>query len=116
VVGAFLGPTSLRERPEAARHILATTQGIDIRSVTFAIRSVVPMRPDQTDLFATIRCPVMVVAGREDTTFPLPEVRRMAAAIPGAELQIIDDAAHLAALEVPATVNKLTDEFLARHA
>ena len=72
------------------------------------------MRPDQSELFTTIRRPVLVVAGREDTTFPLPEVQRMAEVIPGAELQILDEAAHLVALEVPDTVNKLVDEFIDR--
>jgi len=84
--------------------------------VSYAIRSVVPMRPDQTDLFATIRTPVLVVAGREDATFPLPEVRRMADAIPDARFQVLDGAAHLVALEVPDVVNKLAEEFIDRHA
>jgi len=33
VVRAFLGPTSLRDRPQAARHILASTRAVDVRSV-----------------------------------------------------------------------------------
>jgi 3-oxoadipate enol-lactonase len=115
VLGAFLGPTSLRERPAVVRHVLAAARANDVRSVSFAIRSVVPLRPDQTALFATIRTPVLVLAGREDATFPLPEVRRMAATIPGSELQILDGAAHLAALEVPGTVNRLTQDFIDRH-
>jgi len=116
VVRAFLGPTSLRERPAAVRHVLAAARAVDVRSVSYAIRSVVPMRPDQTDLFATIRTPVLVVAGREDATFPLPEVRRMADAIPDARFQVLDGAAHLVALEVPDVVNKLAEEFIDRHA
>jgi 3-oxoadipate enol-lactonase len=115
VVRAFLGPTSLRERPAAVRHVLAAARAVDVRSVSFAIRSVVPMRPDQTELFGTIRTPVLVVAGREDATFPVPEVQRMAEAIPGAELQILDGAAHLVALEVPDAVNKLTQDFIDRN-
>ena len=114
VVRAFLGPTSLRERPAAVRHVLAAARAVDVGSVSYAIRSVVPMRPDQTDLFATIRTPVLVVAGREDTTFRLPEVRRMAEAIPGAEFQVLDGAAHLVALEVPDVVNKLAEDYIDR--
>jgi 3-oxoadipate enol-lactonase len=40
----------------------------------------------------------------------------MAAAIPNADFVVIDDAAHLAALEVPDQVNSLVDDFLAQHA
>jgi len=116
VVRAFLGPTSLRERPAAVQHVLAAARAVDVRSVSYAIRSVVPMRPDQTDLFATIRTPVLVIAGREDATFPLPEVRRMAEAIPDAEFQVLDGAAHLVALEVPDVVNKLAEDFIDRTA
>jgi 3-oxoadipate enol-lactonase len=114
VVGAFLGPTSRRERPDAVRTVLSVAQSQDIRSVSFAVRSVVLLREDQANLFGTIRTPVLVVAGREDTTFPLPEAERMAAAIPGAELVVLDGAAHLVALEVPETVNKLAEDFIDR--
>jgi 3-oxoadipate enol-lactonase len=112
VVRAFLGPTSLGERPAAVQHVQAAVRAVDVRSVSYAIRSVVPMRPDQTDLFATIRTPVLVLGGREDATFRLPEVRRMARAIPDAEFQVLDGAAHLVALEVPDVVNKLAEDFI----
>jgi 3-oxoadipate enol-lactonase len=115
VVGAFLGPTSLRERPAVVRHVRTAARATDVRSVSFAVRSVVPLRPDQAALFATIRTPVLVLAGREDTTFRVPEVRRMAAAIPGSELKILDGAAHLVALEVPETVNRMAQDFIDRH-
>lgn len=115
VVDAFLGPTSRRERPEAVKTVLTTARAQDFRSVAHAVRSVVLLREDQGTLFGTIRTPVLVVAGREDATFPVPEAERMAEAIPGAELVVLDGAAHLVALEVPETVNKLTQEFIDRH-
>lgn len=55
---------------------------------------------------------MLVVAGREDATFPVAEVSRMADAIPGARFVVIEDAAHLVALEVPDRVNELIVEFL----
>ncbi|WP_346384420.1 alpha/beta hydrolase [Nocardioides sp.] len=116
VLKAFLGPTSLHERPDVVRHVLDVAQANNVRSASYAIRSVVPLRPDQTELFATIRTPVLVIAGREDATFPVPELERMAAAIPTAELQIIEGAAHLVALEVPDQVNKIIDDFLVERA
>jgi len=114
VVDAFLGPTSRRDRPETVRTVVEVARGNHVPSVTPAIRSVVSLRPDQHQLFGRIECPVLVVAGREDATFPLPEVTAMAEAIPGAELVVLEDAAHLAALEVPEQVNRLLEEFLAR--
>ena len=45
----------------------------------------------------------------------LAEVRRMAEAIPGSELVVLDQVGHLAAYEAPDTVNTLIDDFLDRH-
>jgi 3-oxoadipate enol-lactonase len=112
VVKAFLGPTSRRQRPEVVRKVVDVARGNHVPSTVHAVRSVVSLRPDQHELFGRIRCPVLVVAGREDATFPLPEPRAMADAIPGAELVVIEDAAHLAALEVPDLVNDLVARFL----
>lgn len=116
VLKAFLGPTTRRNRPEAVRTVLDVAGRNDVASVSHAIRSVVPDRPDHHALFATITTPVLVIAGREDATFPLEELNSMAEAIPGSELVVLDDAAHLVALEVPETVNALADRFLAERA
>lgn len=116
VIRAFLGPTSRRTRPEAVRTVLDVARRNDVASARHAVRSVVPDRPDHHALFATIRTPVLVIAGREDATFPLDELRSMADAIPTSELVVLDDAAHLVALEVPETVNSLVDRFLAERA
>ena len=78
------------------------------------MRSVVPRRPDQRTLLARVTTPVLVVAGIEDATFPNAETKSMADAIPGAAYAVLDGVAHLAALEDPATVNRLIEEFLAR--
>lgn len=113
VLKAFLGPTTMASRPAVVQQVRDTVGRADIASVAWAVRSVVPQRPDQRELFSRIRTPVLVVAGAEDATFRLPESQAMAAAVPGAELVVIDGAAHLAALEAPAEVNALVDQFLA---
>jgi 3-oxoadipate enol-lactonase len=78
------------------------------------VRSVVPARPDQRSLFAKISTPVLVVAGAEDATFPVPETLAMAEAIPGSAVAVLDGVAHLAGLENPSLVNNLIDEFVFR--
>ncbi|KRC65069.1 alpha/beta hydrolase [Aeromicrobium sp. Root236] len=115
VLKAFLGPTSLRTRPEVVRTVRASLSNVDMASATWAVRSVVPQRPDQRDLFARISTPVLVVAGEEDATFRVAETWVMAESIPGADFVVIDGAAHLAALEVPDRVNALVAGFLAKH-
>jgi 3-oxoadipate enol-lactonase len=112
VLKAFLGPTTFRTRHDVVRTVRGSLSRVDIASASWAVRSVVPDRPDQRELFARIRTPVLVVAGKEDATFPVPETRVMAEAIPGSSFVVIDGAAHLAALEVPDQVNALVDDFL----
>jgi 3-oxoadipate enol-lactonase len=113
VLKAFLGPTTFRERPDVVAFVRGSVQAVDLRSSAWAVRSVVPRRPDQRALLADVRTPVLVVAGAEDATFPNAETRAMADAIPGAEFVVLDGVAHLAALENPGLVNALVDEFLA---
>ncbi|MPQ97048.1 alpha/beta fold hydrolase [Modestobacter sp. I12A-02628] len=114
VVSAFLGPTSLRERPDAVRYVREAAQRVDMASVSWAVRSVVVDRPDQRRLFTAISTPVLVVAGAEDSTFPPAEGRALADAVPGAEFVIVDGAAHLLPVEVPGRVDELVGEFLRR--
>jgi 3-oxoadipate enol-lactonase len=112
VLKAFLGPTTFATRPDVVAFVRDTVQGVDIGSASWAVRSVVPARPDQRSLFAKISTPVLVVAGAEDATFPLPETAAMAGAIPNAQLAVLDGVAHLAGLENPPLVNKLIEDFV----
>jgi 3-oxoadipate enol-lactonase len=116
VLRAFLGATTLRTRPSVVEAVRSAVESVDISSASWAVRSVVPLRPDQRALLGTIRTPVLVVAGSEDATFPLAETKAMADAIPGASLLVLDGVAHLAALENPVLVNSVIDEFLVGHA
>ncbi|AHH95697.1 alpha/beta fold hydrolase [Kutzneria viridogrisea] len=113
-VDAFVGPTTRRERPEVVAKIEAALARVDVSAARWAVASVVPRRPDQLALLGAVRSPVLVVAGRQDATFPVAETRLMAEAIPGARFVVLERAAHLAALEAPAEVNALIEEFLSR--
>jgi 3-oxoadipate enol-lactonase len=112
VVRAFLGPTTERTRPQVVRRVVDVARRNDPASVAHAVRSVVIDRPDQRGRFASITCPTLIVGGREDRTFPVPELEVMAKSIPGAELVVVDGAAHLAAAEIPDEVNRLVETFL----
>jgi 3-oxoadipate enol-lactonase len=114
VLKGFLGPTTFRTRPDVVAFVRDSVQRVDFRSGSWAVRSVVPLRPDQRALLSRVRTPVMVVAGVEDATFPVPETTTMAKAIPGGAMTVLDGVAHLAALEDPATVNSLIGEFVSR--
>jgi 3-oxoadipate enol-lactonase len=112
VLKAFLGPTTFRTRPEVVTFVRDSVQSVDVSSSAWAVRSVVPARPDQRALLGRVTTPVLVVAGVEDATFPLTETIAMAEAIPGAAIAVLDGVAHLAALENPQLVNTLIEQFV----
>jgi 3-oxoadipate enol-lactonase len=112
VLKAFLGPTTMRERPEVVAQVSDTVRSVNIESAAWAVKSVVPRRPDQRALLGRIRTPVMVVGGAEDATFPPREAIDMAKAIPNASIRVLDGVAHLAGLENPPLVSGLVEQFL----
>jgi pimeloyl-ACP methyl ester carboxylesterase len=71
-------------------------------------------RIDSRPHLGSIRCPTLVLCGREDRLTPLENHVEMADAIPGARLEVIDDCGHLSTLERPDAVNAAMRAWLAR--
>ncbi|MCC7123779.1 MAG: alpha/beta hydrolase [Acidobacteria bacterium] len=69
-------------------------------------------RPDSSELATTITVPALIVVGEEDALTPVADAQKMAAAIPGARLEIIPGAGHLPNLEQPARFNTVLGDFL----
>lgn len=61
-----------------------------------------------------IGCPAMVVCGEQDMGTPLAMSQEMHAAMPGSELVVIPDAAHISNLEQPEAFTAALERFLAR--
>jgi len=69
-------------------------------------------RPDSRPTLAAIRCPTLVLCGRDDVVTP-PEVNReVAERIAGARLEILDDCGHLVPLEQPERLTQILREWL----
>ncbi|WP_329467252.1 alpha/beta fold hydrolase [Streptomyces sp. NBC_01431] len=85
----------------------------DPKSVAWALRSILIGRKDEHRRLNTIRdVLILVIAGEEDSQFPVHVVRKMVDAIPGSAFRILQHIAHLAARENPAEVNAEIDAFL----
>lgn len=65
------------------------------------------------DELGAITVPTMVAVGAQDAATPPPKSERIAAAVPGARLEVIPDAGHSSTLEQPAAVTALLRDFLA---
>ncbi len=80
-------------------------------SLCYAVRNA-DLRP----LVGAIRAPSLVVAGAHDVATPPAEARWLHEQIPGSELMVFADAAHLSNVEQPGPFNQAVLDFLDREA
>ena len=64
-------------------------------------------RMDQRPDLPRISAPTLVIAGAQDPATPPDIAREIAGGIPGARLEIVEDAAHIANVQQPAAVTEL---------
>ena len=69
-------------------------------------------RPDSWPSLAAIACPTLVLGGRQDRLCPAALHEALAAAIPTAQLAIVEDCGHLSACEQPEAVTALLRQWL----
>ncbi len=67
---------------------------------------------DLHDQLAALRAPTLVIVGAEDPGTPPAMAREIAAAIPGARLEVLAQASHLCNIEQAAAFNRLLLDFL----
>ncbi|MDB5929750.1 MAG: alpha/beta hydrolase fold [Polaromonas sp.] len=73
-------------------------------------------RPDTSALLPQIRCPTLLLCGREDLWSPLARHEEMRRAIPGARLEVIEMSGHMTTMEQPQAVSQALAQWLAvRH-
>ncbi len=70
-------------------------------------------RADLRPTLAAIRCPTLVLGGADDQLTPADCSREIAAAIPGAQLQLLPECGHMLTWEQPQAVTGLLVDWLA---
>ncbi|MBL8525775.1 MAG: alpha/beta fold hydrolase [Betaproteobacteria bacterium] len=71
-------------------------------------------RIDSRPYLAAIKCPTLVLCGRDDVVTPVAVHEEMAAAIPGAQLTVLEECAHLSTMGQPAEVSAALRGWLGR--
>jgi 3-oxoadipate enol-lactonase len=84
------------------------------KTITRSVQGVTE-RKEVADELSTIKCPVLIMAGDQDTATPPEKARFIHEQLPGSKLVIIPGAGHSSTIEEPAFVNKELDNFLSRH-
>jgi pimeloyl-ACP methyl ester carboxylesterase len=107
----LFAPTTLKERPERVAPLRELMERNTARGVVGALRAMAS-RPDRTADLASIRVPTLVMVGEQDVITPPAEAQGLADAIPGARLEVIPEAGHLAPYENHAVANAVILRFL----
>lgn len=101
----LIGATTLRARPALVDQLRAMILENSTAGVAGALRALAG-RPDSSHLLERLRCPVVCLAGEEDTVTPPDVARAMAARIgSNARTEILPQAGHLSNLEAPRAFN-----------
>jgi len=107
--GLLIVPFSAANSPEPPPVSAVQTDPRGYVACSHAIAAV-----DWLDRLDRIACPTLVIAGAQDVGAPVSMSQAMAERIPGAELAVVADAAHLSVIEQPAVFASLVERFLER--
>jgi pimeloyl-ACP methyl ester carboxylesterase len=107
----MISPTTIRQRPHVAAHVLRMMRETDPAGAAAALRGRAA-RPDYVPVLGRIGVPALVLVGAEDEYTPITDAQLLATGIPGATLTIVERAAHLPNLEQPELVNAALGQFL----
>lgn len=97
--------------PELRAEVVETMAAIDADAYRLGAQAV--WLADQRDRARRIHVPTLVLCGAEDHITPPALSEKLAALIPGAQIELVDAAGHLANAEQPAAFNTAIDRFLA---
>ena len=96
--------------PELRAEVVETMAAIDPQAYRIGAEAV--WLADQSDRATRIDVPTLVLCGSEDEVTPPALSEELAALVPGAKLQLIPAAGHLANIEQPHAFNSAVDRFL----
>jgi pimeloyl-ACP methyl ester carboxylesterase len=106
----LLGPSHLRDL-ELAGTISEMALGVGPEAFDRQERAIIG-RIDSRPHLAAIRCPTLVIAGREDQIMPVAWLEELARGIPGARLEILERSGHMSSMEDPQAVGRLLRQWV----
>ena len=106
----LLGATARHERPEIVAEVRARMTLTPEAEI--AVQAGLAARPDSVPTVATIRVPVLALAGSEDTSVTAAEMEAFKTAPGGCEYHLLAGAGHFAAYEQPRKVAALMAPWL----
>jgi len=106
----FLHPARLNDQPLVAR-VTAMTARVG-KDAFLRQQHAIMGRKDSRASLAAVKCPTLVLCGRQDQLTPLELHEEIAALIHGARLEIVEECGHLSTMERPWEVSVLLRQWL----
>jgi len=110
----MVAPPIRKERPEVVSEVRA--QMTLTAEAEVAVQAGLAARPDSVPTVATIRVPVLAIAGAEDATVTAADMEAFRAAPGGCEFHVLQCAGHFAAYEQPKKVAAIVAPWLRQFA
>lgn len=114
MLNSLIGPTARRRFPQKIGEAREMMQMIKADAV-IAVQQGLAARPDSVATAKTIRVPTCVIAGAEDRSSTVEDMKLLAESIRnggyGAEFHVLHDAGHYAPWEQPETVGPILRRF-----
>ena len=107
----LLGKTALEKRSDLVEKVRALILKNSAEGIIAALKGMAA-RADSKGVLPGIKCPVLILAGEEDTLIPPDEIKSMKEGMPAARLEMIPQAGHLLNLEQPDAFHKAFVNFL----
>ncbi len=114
ILPLYFAPATMNYQPELIeqfRQRLSQLKGERLADILTIGRAIFK-RKSVLDQLPNIKCPVLVVAGKDDLSRPPSESEEMVAKLENAKLELVPNAGHLTNLEQPEQVNDLLQNFL----
>jgi 3-oxoadipate enol-lactonase len=111
--GRWFTPGFRAEQPDEVDRFIAMISGMDPDGYASCCEALAGF--DVRDRLGAISAPTRVVAGSDDPVATVAGCEQLAAAVPGADLVVIDDASHIASVAQPKAFHRAVDDHLRRH-
>ncbi len=111
---SLIGKTTAEKHPEILTQLKIIAGGNTPEGVANALAAIADRR-DSRDLLKKMKCPVLILAGREDTVIPVSEAEALAEQIPNSMIHIFETAGHLFNLESPVEFERVFKKFIGGH-
>jgi 3-oxoadipate enol-lactonase len=105
VVGRWFTPAFAQRNPATVARMRAMIAATPPEGYASCCEAIAAM--DLVPALGSIRAPTLVIAGADDPVTPPEHARRIAGAVAGAAVAVVDDGAHLANVEQAERVNRL---------